>query len=171
MIHNKEKLHQLTNRWLQQNKLQNLSICLSHQEEEWHFNAGDFEQNASYFVASTTKLFITALFLQLQAEGRLNLEDYIAPHLHPSLLDQLHVWRGKDYSQQISFKHLLSHTSGLADYFEQAPKGKESLRAQLLKGNDCSWNLQNAIESSRAIGAQFPPGHKRKALYSDTNYQ
>ncbi|MEM7175940.1 MAG: serine hydrolase domain-containing protein, partial [Chlamydiota bacterium] len=128
-------------------------------------------ENASYFAASTTKLFITTVILQLQAKGLLRLDDCIAKYLDPKLIHQLHFWRGRDYSHEISIRHLLSHTSGLADYFEQAPKGKETLRSQLVKGHDRSWDLQYVLDLAKAKGAQFPPAYKKKALYSDTNFQ
>lgn len=171
MIQYKEKLDQLTNRWLNRNKLTHLSLALSQRREDWNFVAGDFRNNPSYFVASTTKLFITALFLQLQAEGRLDLEDRIEKYLQASILDKLHVWKGKDHSREIQIKHLLSHTSGLADYFEQAPKGQERLRDQLMAGKDRGWELADVLELAKSTGAQFPPAYKRKALYSDTNFQ
>lgn len=171
MIQNKEKLTQVANRWLRQNKLTNLSLVLARGEDEWKFTAGEFQSNASFFVASTTKLFITALFMQLQVAGRLDLDDRIATYLAPGFLNQLHVWRGKEYSKEISFKHLLSQTSGLADYFEQAPAGKQTLRSSLMLGADRAWTLQDIIEISKSTRAKFSPGYKRKALYSDTNYQ
>ncbi len=171
MIQNKEKLNQLTNRWLNRNKQTNLSLSLSQKDDDWNLLTGDFQDNPYFFVASTTKLFITALFLQLQAEGRLDLEDRIAKYFQASILDRLHVWKGKEYSHEINVKHLLSHTSGLADYFEQSPKGQKSLRDQLLKGKDRSWTLPFVLELAKSKGAQFPPAYQRKALYSDTNFQ
>ena len=171
MIQHKEELQQLTKRWRNRNKLTNLSLSLSQREHHWNFVSGDFQTHPSYFIASTTKLFITALFLQLQAEGRLDLDDRIAKYLQDSILDQLHVWKGKDYSREISIKHLLSQTSGLADYFEQAPKGQESFRDQLMAGKDRAWKLSDVLELAKSKGAQFPPAYRRKALYSDTNFQ
>mgnify|MGYP000114241816 CR=1 FL=1 len=171
MIQHKEELRQLTQRWLNRKKLTNLSLSLSQKEDDWNFVAGDFQKNPSYFIASTTKLFITALFLQLQAEGRLDLDDRIAKYLEDSILHKLHVWKGKDYSHEISIKHLLSQTSGLADYFEQGPKGQESLRDQLMAGKDRSWELSDVLKLAKSTGAQFSPAYKRKALYSDTNFQ
>lgn len=171
MTQHTEELKQLIKRWLNRNRLTNLSLSLSQKEDDWNFVAGDFQNNPTYFVASTTKLFITALVLQLQAEGSLDLEDRIAKYLQVSILDKLHVWKGKDYSREISIKHLLSHTSGLADYFEQAPKGQQSLRDQLMAGKDRAWELSDVIELAKSKGAQFPPAYKRKALYSDTNFQ
>ena len=171
MIQHKEKLNQLTIRWLKRNKLSNLSVSLSQKEDDWSFDAGAFKNNPSYFIASTTKLFITALFLQLQAERRLELNDSIAKYFNAAILEKLHVWKGKEYSHELSIRHLLSHTSGLADYFEQAPKGQETLRAELMSGKDRNWEFSFALELAKAKGAQFPPAYRRKALYSDTNFQ
>lgn len=171
MINNKEKLEKLVQGWQQQKKLSNISLALSRQQDDWSFATGDLRHERPYFIASTTKLFITAIFLQLQAAGRLNIEDKIEAFTAARLLDRLHIWKGKDASREITIKHLLSQSSGLADYFQQRSSNGTSLQDTLMQGQDCQWNPEEAVEMARTIGAQFPPGQGRRALYSDTNYQ
>jgi len=60
-----------------------------------------------FCIASITKQMIAALFLILQREGRLRLDDPMARWL-PDF----------PYSRAISLRMLLNHTSGLADYID-----------------------------------------------------
>lgn len=64
--------------------------------------------SATVFVAaSVTKQFTAAGILLLQAEGRLSLEDDVRKYV-PEL---------PDYGKEITLKHLLTHTSGLKDWW------------------------------------------------------
>jgi len=84
----------------------------------WQGASGDLTIDQPYFIASTTKLFTTAIILKMKAEGKLSLEDKISTYPEQSILEGLHVYRGIDYCGEITIKHLLSHTSGLPDYFQ-----------------------------------------------------
>ncbi|WMM33216.1 serine hydrolase, partial [Shouchella clausii] len=54
--------------------------------------------------------------------GLAKFEDPIAHYLPESLVEGLHIFKGKEYSSDIQLKHLLSNTSGLPDFFEDKPK-------------------------------------------------
>ncbi len=87
-------------------------------------------------------------------------------------MDHLHIFRGIDYSQQITVRHLLGHTSGLPDYFQQRGDDRgRSLQDELLYGDDQSWSFEDAIVRSKKLQPLFPPGQKGRAHYSDTNFQ
>src|SRR5690606_5385480 len=73
--------------------------------------AGNLDVSSRFFIASVTKLFVTAVILNLEAEGRLALEDRIADHLPAELVDGLHVMNGVDRSGSIEVWHLMSNTS------------------------------------------------------------
>ncbi len=137
----------------------------------WYGNSGNFSKNQSYFIASTTKLFTTAIILKLKADGNLNLDDKISNYIDDSILGDLHVYKGKEYTERITIKHLLAHTSGLSDYFQGKGANGKSLEDELVSGNDQSWNFEQAIERAKKIPSLFAPGDKNKAFYSDTNFQ
>jgi D-alanyl-D-alanine carboxypeptidase len=69
----------------------------------------------------------------------------------------------------------LSHTSGLADWLEDAPAGNRSLIDRLFEEGDRSMSLNEIVHQvcDRPI-PHFPPQHalrtKVKARYSDTNF-
>ena len=137
----------------------------------WFGASGNLSSDQSYFIASTTKLFTTAIILYLKSEGKLQLEDKISIYLDKSIMNGLHIYKGNDYSDAITIKHLLSHTSGLADYFQGKGREGQSLEDDIKNGNDQFWTFEQAIERTKAMPPLFIPGTKNKAHYSDANFQ
>ena len=131
---------------------------------------GNLAGEKQFFIASTTKLYITAILLKMVAEGRISLDDKIAKHLPQDDISGLHVYRGKEYSNDLRIIHLMAHTSGLPDYFQQKQDGK-SLLQRLQSGEDVSWSYQDTLRWTKALPAKFAPATRRKAFYSDSNYQ
>jgi len=138
----------------------------------WIGAHGECRPDTPFFIASTTKLHTTAIVLRLVGRGVLRLDDRLLDVLGPAgELDRLHVYRGVDHTAGITIRHLLSHTSGLADYFLGRLPDRSTLERTLTSGADRGWTPAQAIGMARRIGAAFPPGHRRRALYSDTNFQ
>jgi D-alanyl-D-alanine carboxypeptidase len=98
-----------------------------------------------YFIASTTKLFTTALILQLRSAGRLGLDDLISKYVNPALLSGLRTFRGKDYTPEITIKHLLAHTTGLPDYFQGKAKNGNCMEKETTAGHDQVWSIASHI--------------------------
>lgn len=137
----------------------------------WTGATGDMQAGSRYFIASVTKLYVTAVVMRLIEKQKLALNDKIAAYLPVDFMDGLHVLDGKDYSDEITVRHLISNTSGLPDYFfHKQPDGKTAA-ATLLDGADESWHLEKTVATVKKLKPNFPPGKKRKAAYSDTNYQ
>ena len=123
-----------------------------------------------FFLASSTKLFTTAIVCQLAAEGSLSFDTPAAQLLPTDALAGVHVIDGVDRSDEVTIAQLLGHTSGIADYFEGTlPSG--STVFDDLQHEDFGWDTKQALEWAREIGAKFAPGEKGRALYSDTNFQ
>ncbi len=68
-----------------------------------------------YIIASTLKTMGATVLLQLMEEGHFELDDPIEPHLGDLELE------GQDPDRPITFRHLLTHTSGLAGGFSPVP--------------------------------------------------
>lgn len=147
------------------------SFSLKQNSLVWRGASGNLTIDQSYFIASTTKLFTTALILKLRAIGKLNLNDKISQFLDKSILSGLLIYKGKDYSQDLTIKHLLSHTSGLPDYFQSKIKNGSSLENEVKKEIDQYWTFEQVIERTKKMNPLFIPGTKGKANYSDTNFQ
>lgn len=172
MIMNKnKKLQDVLNKTVDGKKVFGTSFAIKKDDFVWLGNAGNFNENQSYFIASTTKLFTTAIILKLCVEGDIDLNDRITNYIDKSRLVGLNYHKGKDYSDIITVKNLLSHTSGIPDYYQGKGTNGNSLEHELLNGYDQSWNLDRAISRSKGIAPPFAPGTKNKAIYSDTNFQ
>lgn len=137
----------------------------------WHGASGDLESDQLYFIASTTKLFVTAIIMQYRSMGLLSLDDKIDKYLPQDIIRGLHILKGKQYSGDITVKNLLAHTSGISDYFQQKDNKGDSLEKVLMRGLDREWGFEKAVETSKGLNPLFPPGAKNKAHYSDTNFQ
>jgi D-alanyl-D-alanine carboxypeptidase len=145
-------------------KVENGNASLS-----WSGAAGSMQVEDKYFIASVTKMYITVLVMKLIDEGKLSLEDKISKYLSSDFCSKLHVFKGVDYSDQLTIKHLISNTSGIPDYFFHKQKNGRTAADDLLEGKDEAWPLERTIGLIKALKPKFRPG--AKAAYSDSNYQ
>lgn len=132
---------------------------------------GNLASHSRYFIASTTKLYTTAVLLRLRVDGAIDLDDPISTYLDSSWTEDLHEFRGKSFGASITVRQLMAQTSGLPDYFEGKGPGRPSVHMQVVHGRDLSWTYEEAIGWSKELTPKFAPGAGRKAFYSDTNYQ
>lgn len=133
--------------------------------------AGNFTEQSRYFIASTTKIYTTAIIMKLRSEGLLELGAQLPKFFKDGEIRGISVIDGVDYSQQITVRQLLAHTSGLADYFSGKKSGGKSAEQDLMAGKDIPWTLESALAMVRDLKPKFKPGTPGKAHYSDTNYQ
>lgn len=172
MTAEKEKsLQTVINKTVDNKKVFGISFAVKKDSLMWQGASGNLLIDQPYFIASTTKLFTTAIILKLRAEGKLSLDDKISKYLDKSILLGLHIYKGKDYSQELTIKHLLSHTSGLPDYFQGKGTTGKSLENEITEGNDQFWTFEQAIERTKKMAPLFAPETKGKANYSDANFQ
>lgn len=130
------------------------------------------------FIASITKMYTGAATMILEERGSMSLNDPLTKYLPAPMLEGLHSYRGRGYSNQLTVYHLISQTSGLPDYFEESPKGGKSVFDQIVDTGDMEWGVEDAVRIVKSgLSPKFPPKPKRKvssgnrAYYSDTNYQ
>lgn len=143
---------------------------------DWSFAAGQFSSGEKvsdanpFYIASIGKTFTATAIAMLYEQGHLKLDDIIAEHLPQETLRGLHLYEGKDYSNEITIEHLLQHTSGLPDYFEDettddSPNGMTLLFADTEK----HWAPEALIALSKtSMKPHFKPGTAYR--YSDTGY-
>jgi D-alanyl-D-alanine carboxypeptidase len=137
----------------------------------WEGAAGNLDVGRRYFIASVTKLYVTAVVLQLRNEGLLALDDPFERYLPHALTRGLHVMDGVDRTSEITVRHLISNTSGVTDYFfGKGPDGRKASDA-LLRGQDQAWPLERIVERVRTLRPRFRPGQPGKVHYSDTNFE
>ena len=122
------------------------------------------------FISSITKLYTATAIMRLYEKGAISLDDPMSKYLPVGLIDGIHVYKGKDYSREITIKELLSHTSGIADYYTEKPKDGKNLFELILEEPERLWTVDETIERARDdLEPNFQPG--TDASYSDTNFQ
>lgn len=147
------------------------TFALKFDNKIWNGASGNMSADSPFFIASTTKLFTTALVLKLISRGVWRLEDPIGKFLGSEVMKDLHVFKGIDYSAHITIGQLMAHTSGLPDYFQGKGPDGTSLEKRLTSGIDQGWTFEEAIALSKSMQPHFAPGTLHKAKYADTNFQ
>ena len=122
--------------------------------------------------ASIGKMFTAAAVLRLVELGQLDLDASIATLLPAGVVAGLHVVDGVDRTAQITPRMLLSHTSGLANFFADGPlvDGLPPFYAELLADTNRLWTPEETIAWNKThLPPVAPPGIRFH--YADTNYQ
>jgi len=166
-----KKIQTILNKAVDNKKIFGATICLSKDEVTSCFASGNMSPDRIYFTASVTKLYTASIILILKDTGKLMLDDKITNILPKEVMAGIHVWKGKEYSDSVTIRHLLSNTSGIADYFEQKKKSGRSIMDELISGADIKMEFNDMISIAKSMMPKFPPGKKGKAFYSDTGFQ
>ena len=140
----------------------NLSIIAS---------AGNLSVESNYYLASINKLIISFITHRLCQNKQLHLSDKVSTFISKEDLNGILIYKEKDYSEELTITHLLSHTSGLTCYLiDKREDGKKNMDI-LLNGEDQSWSFEKVISEMKKRKLKFKPGQKGKANYSETNYR
>ncbi len=127
-----------------------------------------------FHYASVTKLYTAAAVMQLWEQGGVDLDAPLGAYLPSALVDGLHRLDGVDHSAAITVRHLLTHTSGLPDYFLDTPAGQTSFTDRITR-SDFTYTLDEVLDRVRQLTPSFPPqdpaAPRQRARYSDTNFQ
>lgn len=116
-----------------------------------------------YRVGSITKTFVSTVLLQLEAEGRLSLDDKVAKWLPGTVRGNGHDGR------RITLRQLLNHTSGIFDYTAD----DDFVRTYFLKDGFFEHRYdteepEELVAVAMAHKPDFAPGTSWN--YSNTNY-
>jgi len=115
-------------------------------------------------IDSVAKTMTATIVLKLVEDERLGLDDAIGVHLPDSLMDGLHVYKGRSYDDEMTVRHLLSHTSGIPDDWAE-PKFFDLIVGDLQR----RWTPEETIEFVKEnCEPGFPPGGGFQ--YSDVGY-
>lgn len=113
--------------------------------------------DATFRIASSTKTFTAAAVLRLAEQGAIVIDDPIGRFLNADLVERLGL-------RDISFRHLMQHTSGLTDM--DGPEFMRTLAREPAK----RWTPWEKIERGLASGARTGPIGP-PARYCDVGYQ
>jgi D-alanyl-D-alanine carboxypeptidase len=155
-----------------------LAVARGDGSYSWAGGAGAAGQNdqarvtkdTPIYIASVTKMYTAAVVMKLYEQGLISLNDPMSKYLSPDLIKGIHVYKGNDYSNEITIEQLLSHTSGIADYYTEKGKDGKSLFDLFLENPGKSWTVDQVIARTRdELPPHFAPG--TDAFYADTNFQ
>jgi D-alanyl-D-alanine carboxypeptidase len=127
-------------------------------------HARPLQPDDPFRAASVTKTVTAATAVRLAAEGHWELDSPITPFLPPSLVVLLRGLEGLENVDALTIRRLLSHTSGLPDYFF-----RDRFQARVQADPNRMWRpaelVEAAIEENRLA---FLPG--TDFSYGDTGY-
>ncbi|WP_411167387.1 serine hydrolase domain-containing protein [Clostridium sp. MB05] len=163
-----EKFEKIFNKFTNLKKIHESVLFIENTSGDFSFSKsyGGKELDSPLLMASITKLFTTTCILVLQEQGKLSLDDKITKYFNNSMLRGLHVYYGKEYSFDLTLSDLMFQTSGLPDIFEE---GKASTKNKIVKKDFCI-TFEETVECIKKVKPHFAPRTKRKAYYSDINF-
>ena len=167
------------NNMVLKNKNLKHALLLVHSDRHgfcWKFASGvtgkeqkPIDKDSPYHIASIGKTFNSVIIARLYERGKIRYDDPISRRLSPEMLENLFVYRGKDYSRGVQVRHLLNHTSGIADYYEDKPVSGKPVRELLVEEPNRFWTPDDTINYARQnLKAFAAPGERFH--YSDTGY-
>lgn len=174
----KEKIQKLFDQAMQEENIHcaSLSIYSPSQNLNHTYYGGQSKNREAmdsltpFHSASVGKTFTALSIALLQEQDKLNFSDQIHLYLSEDIMKNLHVYDGVDYSSEIRISHLLQHTSGLADYFEDLTKDGSPNAMQLLFEDTARfWKPLDMINLYKnKMKPKFRPGMGYH--YTDTEY-
>ncbi|MEV6548087.1 serine hydrolase domain-containing protein [Streptomyces sp. NPDC051597] len=115
-----------------------------------------------YRIGSITKTFVATVVLQLEAEGRLSLDDTV-DHWLPGVV------RGHGHDgTRITLRQLLNHTSGIYSYTEDEDFGQRVFGTDFLRHRYDSYTPRQLTDIAMKHAPDFAPGASWH--YSNTNF-
>ncbi|MEV3855358.1 serine hydrolase domain-containing protein [Streptomyces sp. NPDC050095] len=129
----------------------------------WNGTSGDRGARDHYRVGSLTKTFVATVLLQLEAEGKLSLDDTL-DHWLPGLV------QGNGYDPtKITIRQLLNHTSGIFNITEdEGFRRLVFLKEGFLAHRYDTWTPTRMVRIATTHKPDFAPG--KGWHYSNTNY-
>lgn len=175
----REKIKTKLNKAVKSSNYLRNAILLVHSDLRnihWKFSAGATGQDNRrinpdhpYHIASIGKTFTSMLVARLFERSKIDIEEPITSYISSDLLENLFVYEGTDHAKEVKVRHLLNHTSGIADYFEDKPLSGKSIKQLAVEDPQRFWKPDELIDYTRNKQKTYSvPGNKFH--YSDTGY-
>ncbi len=119
--------------------------------------SGPMKTDTPFEIASITKMVTAATVLKFVEAGKIRLD--------ARLTDYLDARQSKGF-EEVTIRQLLTHTSGLADYWSDSSRQEGFLRA-FSDGPDRIWKPAEILSYAREMRRGIPG---KRFRYSDTNY-
>ncbi len=113
--------------------------------------------------ASVTKMFTSACILALCDEGKLSWDRKVSDYFTKEQMKGLHIYKGHEYSNDLTVYHLLSQTSGLPDDSEDGDNSYIMEADEYLTFHD-------KMRMTKEQKPRFAPGTGERANYANINF-
>jgi D-alanyl-D-alanine carboxypeptidase len=160
-------LDSLCQRWSDSKRVGSLSLRVKDRlGEEYVYPRDD---QSRHLIASVSKTFFAAATFIAARKKLVALDQPAAGYLPPGVMAGLCVVDGVDHSETVTVSDLLSHRSGIPDYYRvKALKPARDMESRTQA--DPGWSFDEALDIARTLPGAFLPG-SGKSHYSFTNYQ
>lgn len=120
-----------------------------------------------FHTASIGKVMTATLVAMLVEEGRLGVDSPLGTLLPAADVDGLPAAPGVDVHTDVTVEHLLTHTSGLPDYFEPPRGTRTAVSTKTAAAQpDRYWSPAELLDEARHLPAVGRPGERFR--YGDT---
>lgn len=147
---------------------------------EWTGVAGDagpgytpVQAGTPYHIGGIDKFYNAVIAVLLTERGQLDLDEPISAHLGEAVTRGLNSRDGVDHGDRITPRHLLTHSSGVADWLEDSPRGGMSVLESALSHGDRTVTREEMLALVRErLAPRFVPQDAfapRRIRYSNTN--
>ncbi|GAA0596096.1 hypothetical protein GCM10009001_10250 [Virgibacillus siamensis] len=165
----KERVRQIFDKVTKNKQIHEFVLLVENTNGDFSYSLGGGGKNVDtpFLMASITKLFTTTCIFILREQGKLSLVDEITKYLKKDTIKNLHVYKGKEYSNRLTLLDLLLQTSGLRDAIEEG--SNESKKRAIYE--DVQTNFNDAIIETKRIKPYFAPGMGKRAHYTNINFE
>jgi len=166
--------HKALNQFSNKKKSSGLVLSIYKENAEpllWSGITGNVSLDQPYFITELGNLHLIAIILKLKVRGLLKLDQPITDFLLEKEYEGLINIRGKDYTNEVTISHLLSHNSGIPDFLNYSQDKNNPLKVDMISGVDKTWEHAEMLKRTKSQKTSFKPGQSKKAVYSSTNDQ
>lgn len=146
--------------------------CTMHIENKegtfiWSKEYGGRTLDSIMNMASITKLFTTTCVINLIQQGKLSLNDNLSKFFGEEILDGIHIYKGRDYSDGLTVRNLLFQNTGFPDVYA----AEHNNLNRKMRHEDFHVSFEEYVRIARDNKKKFAPGTLGKAHYSDLNFE
>lgn len=165
----KRRLDKYFNKIHQKNTQSSIQILIDSKKLDFQYNYSSEELNKPFHIASIGKMLTATLIMILIERNSLSLHDLIANYFTNIELENLFIFKDKDYMKEVTVEQLLAHTSGIGDYFDDPVNLGSPMSKLIVSESDKKWTPYELVEFTR--NKQKATGIPGQAFhYSDTGY-
>lgn len=163
-----QRFERIFNRAIGSNQIHEAVLLIQNTNGDFSYSKGygGRDLNSPLLMASITKLCTTTCILALQEQGKLSLDDKIAKYFDHAVLNGLHIYKGKEYSFELTIADLLFQVSGLPDVYEE---GNYSVKKRVIN-EDFYLTFNEIVGLVKELQPHFKPRTIKKAYYADINF-